>query len=179
MGIKSRRSSEDRSVVHLELAKTGKVHIETGVAVLDRLLEMVARYGGFELSLEVAANSADAQVAAAGRAVGSVLAELLRAPGARGHGSAHVPSAEALAHVALDLSDEPALASNVDLTAAHIGGLDGDLADRFLRELANAARVVLHVRLVEGRETQHVLDAIFKALGVALEAACRPRGEAR
>jgi len=155
------------------------VHIETGVAVLDRLLELVARYGGFELSLAVAANSADEQVAAAARAIGSVLAELLRAPGARGHGSAHVPSAEALAHVALDLSDEPALTSNVDLTAAHIGGLDGDLADRFLRELAASARIALHVRLVEGKETQHVLDAIFKALGVALEAACRLRREVR
>jgi len=167
--------AEDRSVIHLLLADEGRVHVETGVPVFDRLLEMVARYGSFELSLEVAAAGASAQVAVAGRAFGAALSDLLRAPGARGHGSAHVPSTEALAHVALDLSDEPALTSNVDLTAAHIGGLDGDLVDGFLRELASAARVTLHVRLVEGRETQHVLDAIFKALGVALEAACRVR----
>ncbi len=51
----------------------------------------------------------------------------------------------------------------------------GDFADRFLRELAEGAGITLHVRLVEGRETQHVLDAIFKALGAALGAACRGR----
>jgi imidazoleglycerol-phosphate dehydratase len=53
------------------------------------------------------------------------------------------------------------------------------MAVRFLRELAQAAGIVLHVRLVEGSETQHVLDAIFKALGVALESACSVRGERR
>src|SRR5919198_1449708 len=48
-------------------------------------------------------------------------------------------------------------------------------AARFLDELAQTARLTLHVRLVEGKETQHVLEAIFKALGVALAQACRPR----
>jgi imidazoleglycerol-phosphate dehydratase len=116
-------------------------------------------------------------VAESGQAFGRALAALLRAEGAHGQGSAHVPSAEALAHVALDLSDDPCLVTNFDLSAAHVGGLAGDLADRFLKELARAAGITLHIRLVEGRDTQHVLDAIFKALGVALEAACRVREE--
>jgi imidazoleglycerol-phosphate dehydratase len=170
-------SARERSTVRLTLAGEGHAHVETGVPVLDRLLAEFARYGRFDLSIEVAGESAGAQVAAAARAIGTALAGPLRMPGALGHGSAHVPSAEALAHVALDISDQPLLASNVDLSAAHIGGLDGDLADRFLRELAEAAGISLHVRLVEGRETEHVLDAIFKALGVALEAACRVRGK--
>src|SRR5439155_26603105 len=59
---------------------------------------------------------------------------------------------------------------------ARIAGLEGDLAGRFLEELAQSAGLTLHVRLVEGRYTQHVLEAIFRALGVALAQSCRPRG---
>jgi imidazoleglycerol-phosphate dehydratase len=168
---------DTRSAVRLSRAGSVQAHIETGVPVLDRLLEQLARYGRFDLTLGVASGSADTQVAESGQALGSALASLIRTEGARGHGSAHVPSAEALAHVSLDLSDAPCLVTNFDLSSAHVGGLAGDLAARFLKELALAAGITLHVRLVEGRDTQHVLDAIFKALGVALEAACRVRGD--
>jgi imidazoleglycerol-phosphate dehydratase len=71
------------------------------------------------------------------------------------------------------------LVSNVDLSQARAGGLSGDLAARFLNELADSAGLTLHVRLIEGSETQHVLEAIFKALGVALAQACRTRRGAR
>ena len=77
--------------------------------------------------------------------------------------------------LALEASGRPLLVSNVDLSEARIAGLSGDLAARFLDELAQTAGLTLHVRLVEGRDTQHVLEAIFKALGVALAQACRPR----
>jgi len=170
-------TASTQSKVRLVRSGSGQAHVETGVPVLDRLLEQLARYGRFDLTLGVAPGSADAQVAESGQALGGALAELVRADGAQGHGSAHVPSAEALAHVALDISDAPCLVTNFDLSVAHVGGLAGDLADRFLKELACAAGIALHVRLVEGRDTQHVLDAIFKALGVALEAACRAREE--
>ncbi len=81
---------------------------------------------------------------------------------------------EALAHVVLEVSDRPLVFSNVDLSGAHVGGLGTDLAARFLRELAEGAGLTLHVRLIEGRDPQHVLEAIFKSLGVALAYACRP-----
>ena len=64
---------------------------------------------------------------------------------------------------------------HVDLSEARVGGLSSDLVGRFLDELAQRARLTLHVRLIEGSDTQHVLEAIFKALGVALAQACRPR----
>jgi imidazoleglycerol-phosphate dehydratase len=54
-----------------------------------------------------------------------------------------------------------------------VGGLDTDLAARFIRGLADAAGLTVHVRLVEGEDTNHVLEAMFKALGVALAGACR------
>jgi imidazoleglycerol-phosphate dehydratase len=81
-------------------------------------------------------------------------------------------SSEALAHVALEASDRPLVVSNVDLTEARVGGLASDLVANFLRELAEGAGLTLHVRLVNGSDTQHVLEAIFKALGVALAQAC-------
>jgi imidazoleglycerol-phosphate dehydratase len=168
----SDETAATRSSVRLAPSGGGDIHVETGVPVLDRLLEQVARYGRFDLTLAVAPDSAEAQVVASGRALGTALASPLRAKGARGNGAGYIPSAEALAHVALDLSDEPCLVSNFDLSAAHIGGLVGDMAVRFLRELALAAGIVLHVRLVEGSDTEHVLSAIFKALGVALGTAC-------
>ena len=92
-----------------------------------------------------------------------------------GHGSAELPVDEALAHVALEASGRPLLVSKVDLSEARIAGLAGDLAARFLDELAQTAGLTLHVRLVEGSDSQHVLEAIFKALGVALAQALTPR----
>jgi imidazoleglycerol-phosphate dehydratase len=84
-----------------------------------------------------------------------------------------MPAHEALAQVVLEVSDRPLVASNVDLTEARAGGLASDLAARFLDELTRAASLTLHVRLIDGDDSQHVLEAIFKALGVALANACR------
>jgi imidazoleglycerol-phosphate dehydratase len=86
-----------------------------------------------------------------------------------------VPADEALAHVALEASGRPLVVSNVDLSDARVGGLGTDVVARFLDALAEGAGLTLHVRLLEGRETEHVLKAIFKALGVALAQACRAR----
>jgi imidazoleglycerol-phosphate dehydratase len=84
-----------------------------------------------------------------------------------------MPAAEALAQVVLEVSEQPLVASNVDLTEARAGGLRSDLAARFLDALTREAGLTLHVRLIDGDDSQHVLEAIFKALGVALAQACR------
>jgi imidazoleglycerol-phosphate dehydratase len=161
----------DRSEVRVQ-RDGGGTNVDTGVPVLDHLLTLLARYARFGLALGIAPGSADAEVAAAGKALGEALAGPLRADGARGHGAATMTASEALAQVVLEVSDEPLLVSNVDLSEARIGGLASDLVSRFLRELAQGAGLTLHVRLVNGSETQHVLEAIFKALGVALAQAC-------
>ena len=103
------------------------------------------------------------------------LSGALHAEAARGHGSAAVPADEALAHVALEASGRPLLVSNVDLSDMGIGGLGTDLVARFLTQFAEGAGLTLHVRLIEGRDTQHVLEAIFKGLGAALAQSSRPR----
>ncbi len=150
----------------------GSTNVETGLPVLDHLLSLLAEYAHFSLALQVEPGSPDAEVVAAGTALGEALAEPLRAQGARGHGSASMAVSEALAQVVLEASGEALVVSNVDLSAARIGGLASDLVARFLRLLAEGAGLTLHVRLVNGSDTQHVLEAIFKALGVALAEAC-------
>jgi imidazoleglycerol-phosphate dehydratase len=164
----------NRSGVRVQL-DGGATNIETGIPVLDHLLARLAESAGFGLALQVEPGSAEAEIAAAGTTLGEALAEPLRAAGAVGYGSAFMLSAEALAHVVLERSDAPLVVSNVDLSDARVGGLGTDLVAAFLERFAEGARLVLHVRLVNGTDTQHVLEAIFKSLGVALARACGKR----
>jgi imidazoleglycerol-phosphate dehydratase len=164
-----------RAQVRVTLDGSGGANVSTGVSVLDHLLGLLAAYTSFDLALEVSPGDAEDEVRAAGRALGEALAEPLRGPGLRGHGSAVVPSAEALAHVALEVSAEPLLVSHVDLSGARLGGMATDIVAAFLQEFVDGASLTLHVRLIDGSDTHHVLEAIFKALGVALAQACRPR----
>ncbi len=165
-----------RSGVRIDVRGSGSANVETGLPVLDRLLVRLAEIAGFDLALEIEPGDAEAEVVAAGTALGDALAGPLRAPGARGYGAGTMTSAEALVHVVLEASEEPLLVTNVDLTEARIGGLGTDVARRFLELLAARAGLVLHVRLLNGTDSQHVLEAIFKALGAALSQACATKG---
>jgi imidazoleglycerol-phosphate dehydratase len=155
----------------------GQMGVSTGLSVLDHLLELLAAHAGFVLRLEVEPGGADAATAAAGRSLGEALRDFVREEGAKGYGWAIVPADEALASVALEASDRPLLVTNVDLSDAHVAGLERDLVTAFLREFSEAAQLTLHVRLLHGEDAGHVLESIFKALGGALAAAGAPRKE--
>ncbi|HEX3266555.1 MAG TPA: hypothetical protein VHQ98_01075 [Gaiellaceae bacterium] len=159
----------------VDVAGSGDARVVSGLPVLDHLLVLFAEYASFDLVLEIAPGEAEAEVAAAGRALGRALADPLRARRCRGHGSAAVSADEALAHVVVEASGRPLVVSNVDLSDARVAGLASDIVATFLRELAEGAGLTLHVRLIEGSDPEHVLEAIFKALGVALAQSCRPR----
>ena len=141
--------------VRVELASEGSASVATGLPVLDHLVGELARTGRLRLSLEVAPGSADEEVAAAGR------------------GWAWLPADEALAGAVLEVSEEPHVASNVDFSGQRVGGLASDVVARFLEELAGGAGLNVHIRVLEGKDPEHVLLAIFKALGAALGIACR------
>lgn len=151
----------------------GDAAVDTGLPVLDHLLGLLTRYASFDLGLEVAPDTAQAQIRTAARALGRALGDALRAGEARGHGLGAVPSDEALASVAIDRSEQPIVVSNVDLSGVHLAGLETDVVAGFLQELAEGAGIALHVRLAHGDEEHHVLDSIFKSLGAALGQACR------
>jgi imidazoleglycerol-phosphate dehydratase len=154
-----------RAAVRLRVDGGGTTSVSTGLPVLDHLVRALAERAAFDLVVDVAPDAGVDGALEAARAFGAELGGVLQA-GALA--SAVAPADEALAHVAIEASGRPLVVSNVDLSDAHVGGLATDVVDRFMRALAEGAGLTLHVRLVEGRETQHVLDAIFKALGVAL-----------
>ncbi|HVC87088.1 MAG TPA: hypothetical protein VNC40_06655 [Gaiellaceae bacterium] len=170
---------ENPAGARVALAAVGAANVSTGLPVLDHLVTELARAARFKLALEVMPGGADEAVGAAGRMLGEAIGERLSAPGAAGRGSALAPADEALALAALERVSEPRLVTNVDFSDQRVGGLGTDVAARFLEELAQAAGLNLHVRLVEGTDPQHVLAAIFKAVGAALGQACRSVPEAK
>jgi imidazoleglycerol-phosphate dehydratase len=175
MAVPGYAGEEGRLQARVDVRGSGTASVDTGIPVLDHLLALLAEHASFDLVLEIAPEEPDAEVAAAGRALGRALESALHDEDARHLGSAAVPADEALAHVALEASGRPLVVSNVDLSDMGVGGLGTDLVARFLHEFAEGAGLTLHVRLIEGRDTQHVLEAIFKALGNALAQSCRPR----
>jgi imidazoleglycerol-phosphate dehydratase len=156
----------------VDVQGSGTADVVTGVAILDHLLGLLADRAGFDIRLEVAPGGAVDEIAEAGLGLGEALANALS--GGCGYGSAAVPTEEALAQVALEVSGRPLVVTNVDLSDARVAGLDTDLVARFLEQLADGAGLTLHVRLIVGDDPQHVLESIFKALGAALAQACRP-----
>ena len=166
--------AETQTGVRIALAAEGSANVATGLSVLDHLIGELARSGRFRITLEVAPGSADEAVASAGRALGVAFREPLGAAGVAGTGWSLCPADEALASAALERDDVPRLITNVDFSDERVGGVGTDIASRFLRELAQGAGLNLHVRLLEGTDPQHVLAAIFKAVGAALAMACRP-----
>jgi imidazoleglycerol-phosphate dehydratase len=158
--------------VRAEISDAARSSVETGIPVLDHLVGVLARYASLDLELEVEPGAAAAEATAAGWALGQALRPHLTREGSLGYGSVALPAGEALAHVALEASGEPLVVSNVDLSGAHVGGLAADVIGDFLDSFAGGAGLTLHVRLLEGDDPEHVLDAIFKALGAALAGAC-------
>src|SRR3954454_19058865 len=152
-----------RSGIRVELRGRGSATVETGLPVLDRLLERLLEDARCDVTLEVEPGTAEAEVSEAGSALGRALTGALRE--GRGYGWAMMASSEALPSVALGRSDRPVVVSNDALTDARIGGLGTDVARRFLDRFTEAAGGTLHVRLLNGTDTQHVLGGLFKALG--------------
>ncbi|HZS30532.1 MAG TPA: hypothetical protein VFA37_04690 [Gaiellaceae bacterium] len=169
-------SEQAAAGVRIDVNGRGEAQVETGLPVLNRLLVRMAEVARFDLVLEIEPGDAEAEVDAAAGALGDALAGPLRVGEVRGYGSEALTSAEALASVTLETSDEPLFVTNVDLTEARIGGLGTDVARRFLETFADRAGLVLHVRLLNGTDSAHVLEAIFKALGAALSQACQRIG---
>jgi imidazoleglycerol-phosphate dehydratase len=155
----------------------GAASVASGLPVLDHLVSELAATARMQVTLEVAPDAVAQAVSAAGRALGERLSPLLRAGGAVGRGDAWLPADEALAGAVLEVSDRALVASNVDFSGQRVGGLGGDVVSRFLNELADGAGLNIHIRVLEGKDPQHVLRAIFKALGAAIGQACRtPEG---
>jgi imidazoleglycerol-phosphate dehydratase len=175
----TRKSRETRLAAKVDLAGRGRIKVSTGLPFLDHMLEQVARYGGFDLTLRGAGDvhvDPHHLVEDTGIVVGQALAQALgdRAGIAR-YGSAYAPLDESLARVVIDLGQRPYLSYNVPLRG-RIGTLESEVLEEFWRALSIHLGATMHVDVIRGRNRHHIAEATFKALGLALYEALGPGG---
>jgi imidazoleglycerol-phosphate dehydratase len=171
----SRTTSETEIALSLALDGTGGGTRATGIGFLDHLLDAIARHG--RLNLDVRATG-DLQtgphhtVEDTGLVLGQALDQALadRAGIAR-FGEAVVPMDEARASAAIDVSGRPLAVFEGPWPERAVGDLEPDLPQEFLRAVASAAKLTLHVRVESGGNDHHVIEAAFKAFALALRRA--------
>ncbi len=168
----ARQTGETDIRLTLDLDGQGRWNIDTGVPFFDHMLSHVAVHGLLDLDLVCRGDIAvDAHhtVEDVGIVLGQALAQALEDKrGIARYGQMLLPMDEALALVALDFSGRGLLVFDAPLRAQKVGTFDAELTPEFLRALAHNAGMTLHVRLLGGTNTHHIIEAVFKALGRAL-----------
>jgi imidazoleglycerol-phosphate dehydratase len=144
---------------------TGSSTVHTGVPFLDHMMVTLARYSGLDLDLDARGDLRHHLVEDVGICLGASLAALLPASAAR-YGHRVVPMDDALVECAVDLGGRP----------YYRGPLPSGLYDHWMRSFADHARATLHLRVLRGRDRHHIVEAAFKALGLALREALADSG---
>jgi imidazoleglycerol-phosphate dehydratase len=156
MTVIERETSETR--VRLEITPgVGRSSVSTGLRFLDHMMVTLARYGGLDLSLQATGDLKHHLVEDVGIAFGAALARHTPPTCAR-YGHRVVPMDDALVEVAVDLGGRP----------YYGGSLPSSLYDHWFRSFTDHARATVHVRVLRGEDRHHIVEAAFKALGMAL-----------
>jgi imidazoleglycerol-phosphate dehydratase len=170
-----RSTKETRIRLALALDGTGKAELETGLGFLDHMLELLARHGRLDLSVEA---DGDLQTGAhhTTEDIGICLGQALdRALGDRSgitrYGDALVPMDEALAACAIDISGRPFCAFDSRVAPTTIAGFETELVEEFFRAVANNAKLTLHLQVLDGANAHHQIEACFKAFARSLREA--------
>jgi imidazoleglycerol-phosphate dehydratase len=166
MSTVERKTSETTVRVAVGAASATPSAVRTSIPFLDHMLATLARYAALDLNVEASGDlrhhvSEDVAICL-GRAIA-----LHAPPECARYGEATVPMDDALVHVAIDLGGR----------AYYRGPLPSARYDHFMRSFADQARATIHVRVLRGRDRHHIVEAAFKALGLALRGALR-RGDA-
>ncbi len=177
----TRETAETRVVCRLDLDGSGQATVDTGLGFLDHMLTALARHGGLDLSLRCTGDlvvddhhTAEDCALVLGRALDRALG---RRSGIVRFGTAHAPLDEALARAVVDLSGRPWPAVQLGLRRERLGSLATENLGHFLRSLAIAGRMALHVDVLTGENDHHKAEAAFKAVALALRAAVARRGQ--
>jgi imidazoleglycerol-phosphate dehydratase len=180
---KSRTTAETDIAVELVVDGDGSTDCATGLPFFDHMLDQLGRHSGMDLTVRAEGDIAvDAHhtVEDTGILVGAVLAEALGdKAGVRRFASLRVPLDEAVVEAVLDLSGRPFLHYEVDPPGAKILGdppFDPQLMEEFWRAFAGSAGITLHIELVRGQNTHHIIEASVKAVARALRDAVRLEG---
>ena len=170
----NRNTNETKIEVSLNLDGTGVAEIKTGVGFLDHMLDLFVKHGLFDGKI-VANGDTWIDDHHTTEDIGIVLGQaFLKAlgdkRGIKRYGNAFVPMDDALAQVVVDCSNRPHLEYRVEpALQAKVGTFDTELVHEFLWKFALEARINLHVIVPYGRNTHHIIEAIFKALARALD----------
>lgn len=171
----NRNTKETIIRISLNLDGNGQAEISTGIPFFDHMLTLFAVHGFFDLSVH-AEGDIDVDFHHTVEDVGLVLGQAVtnalgERKGIKRYGNAVTPMDDALAAVAIDLSNRPFLVYNAPEPVASEIGLSPSLTKEFFRALVNRAGMNLHINVSYGENEHHVIESIFKAFGRALDQA--------
>lgn len=170
-----RQTAETSISLELNLDGSGKADIRTPVPFFNHMLDQVVRHGLFDLRLDAAGDvevDAHHTVEDTGIALGEAFRRALgNKEGIRRYGDRLLPMDEALASVVVDFSGRSCLVFKADMPKARLGTFDVELTKEFFTAFARQAGVTLHIRVLYGENLHHIVEAIFKAFGRALDEA--------
>ena len=170
-----RNTKETRIRAAVDLDGNGKYSIDTGIGFLDHMLEQLSRHSLIDIDVTAKGDlHIDAHHTTEDTAIvlGTAVAEALGPrTGITRYGSAHIPMDETLVRVAIDLSNRPYLIWRVTLARDKLGTMDTELFKEWFQAFAQAAGATLHVEVLYGENTHHMVEACFKGLARALREA--------
>ncbi len=173
-----RKTTETEISLSFSLDGRGVHEIDTGVPFLDHMLTLFAVHGGFDLCLNANGDTHvddHHSVEDIGICLGQALSQALAdKKGIARYGCCFLPMDESLVRVVLDLSNRPYLHYQVAIYDQKVGTFDTQLAKEFMRAFSQHGGITLHIDLLHGENTHHIIEAIFKGLARSLaEAVCR------
>lgn len=167
-----RTTGETDIKVDLCLDGKGESDIDTGIGFFDHMLTLLGRHGFFDLSVKSKGDlhvDAHHTVEDCGIVLGLAIKEALAdKKGINRYGNAFVPMDETLAQVSIDLSGRSYLVFNAELPKLTLGSFDLELVKEFFQALSVKAEMTLHINLLYGENTHHMVEAIFKAFARSL-----------
>ncbi|MGN0775294.1 MAG: imidazoleglycerol-phosphate dehydratase HisB [Candidatus Ventricola sp.] len=170
-----RKTAETDIELSLNLSGTGAGTIQTGVGFLDHMLTLFARHGRFDLTVRCAGDTMvddHHSVEDIGIVLGTALAQALGDKrGIRRYGSMLLPMDEALVLCTVDLSGRSCLRLTAQIPSEKIGTFDTELVEEFFLAVTRSAGMTLHIRQMDGTNSHHIVEAMFKAFGRALREA--------
>ena len=170
-----RDTRETQIELTLNLDGTGKASIASGCGFLDHMLELFARHGDIDLSVKCNGDTHvdyHHSVEDIGICLGAAIAQAVGDKrGIRRYGSMLLPMDEALVLCALDLSGRSCLRYTAQIPSQKIGTFDTELVEEFFLGLTRSAGLTLHMKMMDGTNSHHIVEAMFKALGRALREA--------
>ncbi len=175
---RQRKTRETDIKVEVNLDVPNQIAVDTGIGFFDHMLEQLAKHGGFSLSLSCKGDleiDEHHTVEDCGIALGEAMAEALGSKHGIGRYGFLLPMDESQARVALDLGGRSYLVFEGDFPRDQVGGLSTEMVSHFFRSLSQAMACSLHIH-VEGENTHHMVEAVFKAVGRATRQAIAVSG---